>query len=422
MRIIFSTFGSLGDIHPYLAIALEAQARGHQPILATSPKYRAKVEGLGLQFRPIRPDLPPTEQYAPLARRVMDAHDGPRYLFEEILAPSIREQTADLLEACADADLIVTHPAAMGGPLAARKLNKKWLSSVLAPISLWSKIDVATPPTAPFLDWMRAFGPLWAKLYYGLGKLGTAKWIAPVERLRAEMGLEGEHPMFEGQFSPFGNLALFSPHFTKPQRDWPAKTTATGFCFYDADGYDGPTDDDDENDDWRTWTLQGAAPIVFTLGSSAVYDAGEFWNRSAEYATRLNARAIFLTGSPTSINWPDNVLEVSYAPHSEIFPRASLIVHQGGAGTTAQALRAGVPQLVMPYAHDQPDNARRIRKLGVGRSISRRLYERGSRGDFALEIMAEARDDCAGYARELGKRVRAENGPRSACEVMEKLQ
>ena len=417
MRILFSTFGSLGDLHPYLAIALEAQKRGHEPIIATAPKYRAKVENLSLLFRPIRPDLPPTEEYAPLARRVMDGKDGPRYLFEEILSPAIREQTEDLLEACADADLIITHPAALGGPLAARKLNKKWLSSALAPISLWSELDIATPPTAPWLDWLRVLGPLWAKIYYGLGRQGTRGWIAPVERLRAEMGLEGEHPMFEGQFSPHGTLALWSPHFAPPQRDWPLNTTATGFCFYDSEGYDGP----DEDDDWRYWAQQGAAPIVFTLGSSAVYDAGAFWHRSAEYATRLRTRAILLTGEPTGVDWPDNVLEVGYAPHSQIFPLASLIVHQGGAGTTAQALRAGAPQLVMPYAHDQPDNARRVRQLGVGKSISRQLYERGSRGDFALEIMTEARDECAGYARALGKRVRAEDGPRAACEAMERL-
>ena len=418
MRILFSTFGSLGDLHPYLALAQEAKRRGHDPIIATAPKYRAKVESLEIEFRPIRPDLPPHDEYSDLARRVMDTRDGPRYLFQEILAPAIREQTEDLLEACSDADLVITHPAAMGGPLAARKLKKKWLSSVLAPISLWSELDAATPPTAPYLDFLRILGPLWPRFYYGMGKLGTRAWVAPVERLRAEMGLEGEHPMFEGQFSPRGTLALWSPHFAPPQRDWPVNTTATGFCFYDAQGYDGQSQNQDE---WRDWMLDGEAPIVFTLGSSAVYDAGEFWNRSAQYATRLNSRAIFLTGAPTDQSWPDNVLEVGYAPHSEVFPRASLIVHQGGAGTTAQALRAGVPQLIMPYAHDQPDNARRIRKLGVGTSISRQLYERGSRGDFALELISEARDQCAGYARALGKRIRAENGPRAACEAMEKL-
>ena len=413
---MFSTFGSLGDLHPYLALALEAKARGHEPILATAPKYRAKVENLDLNFRLVRPDLPPQDEYAPLAKRVMDGKDGPRTLFEEILAPAIREQTQDLLEACTDCDLIITHPAAMGGPLAARKLQKKWLSSVLAPISLWSELDAATPPTAPFLDFLRVFGPIWPRIYYGLGKLGTSKWIAPVERLRAEMGMEGEHPMFEGQFSPWGTLALFSPQWARPQRDWPQNTTAPGFCFYDAQGYDGQSEED-----WRSWVAQGSAPIVFTLGSSAVYDAGEFWRRSAEYATRLNARAVLLTGSPTGINWPDNVLEIGYAPHSQIFPLASLIVHQGGAGTTAQALRAGVPQLVMPYAHDQPDNARRVRNLGVGRSISRRLYERGSKGDFALELMSEAQGECAEKARVVGEKIRAENGPRAACEVMEKV-
>ena len=406
----------MGDLHPYLAIALEAQKRGHQPIIATAPKYRAKVESLALEFRPIRPDLPPHDEYSDLARRVMDTRDGPRYLFQELLAPTIGEQTEDLLDACKDADLVITHPAAMGGPLAARHLKKRWLSSVLAPISLWSELDAATPPTAPYLDFLRVLGPIWPRIFYGLGKISTRGWVAPVERLRAQMGLEGEHPMFEGQFSPHGTLALWSPHFAPPQRDWPSKTVATGFCFYDAEGYSHQNEDD-----WRPWTMAGEAPIVFTLGSSAVYDAGEFWNRSAQYATRLNARAIFLTGAPTNQVWPDNILEIGYAPHSQIFPHASLVVHQGGAGTTAQALRAGVPQLIMPYAHDQPDNARRIRKLGVGTSISRRLYERGSKGDFALELMSEAREDCAAKARALGTKIRMENGARVACEAMEKF-
>ena len=135
----------------------------------------------------------------------------------------------------------------------------------------------------------------------------------------------------------------------------------------------------------------------------------------------MNARAVLLTGAPTGIAWPDHVLEVGYAPHSQIFPAASLIVHQGGAGTTAQALRAGVPQLVMPYAHDQPDNARRVRNLGVGRSISRRLYERGSKGDFALELLSEAQSECADKARALGAKIRTEKGPLKACEKIEAL-
>ena len=261
MKILFSTFGSLGDLHPYLALALEAKNRGHQPIIATAPKYRAKVENLELEFRAIRPDLPSTDNYGALARRVMDEKDGPRTLFQELLAPTIAEQTADLLEACKEADVVVTHPAALGGPLAARKLGKKWLASVLAPISLWSLRDAATPPTAPWLDFLRILGPIWPRFYYALGKAGTRNWIAPVERLRAQMGLEGEHPMFEGQFSPWGNLALFSPLWAKPQPDWPLNTTATGFCFYDSEGYDGQTEDD-----WRTWISAGEAPIVFHLG------------------------------------------------------------------------------------------------------------------------------------------------------------
>jgi UDP:flavonoid glycosyltransferase YjiC (YdhE family) len=413
MKILFSTFGSLGDLHPYLALALEAKNRGHSPILATAPKYRAKIEKLGLGFRAVRPDLPSEDDFAPLAKRVMNLQDGPRYLFQDVLSPALRDSYADLLAASEDADILISHPAAMAGPLVAQKLGKKWLSSVLAPISLWSKLDPPVPPTVPHLDFLRALGPIWPTIMFALGRAGTAPWVAEVGKLREEIGVPSlGHPMFEGQHSPFGTLALFSKHFAAPQRDWPQNTTATGFCFYDSEGY---SDQKDEN--WREWIDNGDKPIVFTLGSSAVFDAGDFWKESVSIAHDYEKRAVLLTGkAPPIENLPDTVLQLDYAPHSEIFPLAQLIVHQGGAGTTAQALRAGVPQIVMPFAHDQPDHARRLEKLGVGLGVTRRNY-----GGQEFESIFDNFAPFEKNAAQLGDKIRAENGPRVACEAIEKF-
>jgi len=415
VTILLSTFGSLGDIHPYLALALEAKARGHRPIFATSGRYRAKIEAQGLELRAVAPDLPEESDFAPLAKRVMDTRDGSRFLFQELLGPSIAQQYNDLLAASEDADCIVTHPAALAGPLVARKLGKRWISSVLAPISLWSRRDPAVPPTHPQLDWLRAFGPLWGTFQVGMGHKVTRSWTQAVETFQQEQGLErAGHPLFEGQFSPFGTLALFSRHFADRQTDWPRGTVATGFCFYDAQGHN-PIE---ESDDWRAWMQNGPAPVVWTLGSSAVHDAGDFYVNGARECRQNGRRALLLAGENASQlesgEWENEVLALPYAPYSQVFPLAAAVVHQGGIGTTAQALRAGVPQIIFPFAHDQPDNAGRITRLGVG-------FEFKSARSRAISSLFERFDALSKRAREIGELVRKENGPRAACEQIERI-
>lgn len=417
MRILFSTFGSLGDVHPYLALALEAKRRGHQPILATGARYKSKIEALEIEFRAVRPDLPIESEFGEVARRVMDLKNGPQVLFRDIIAPAARDSLADLLDAGADCDLMVTHPAAPCGPLAAQKLEKPWISSVLAPISLWSKYDPPVPPTFPALAWMRALGPLWAQAFFAVGKAVTRGWVRAIDDLRGEIGLApGAHPMFEGQFSPRGTIALFSRHFAAPQRDWPANTTATGFCFYDAKGYESQSETQ-----WRAWVEAGPKPVVFTLGSSAVYNAGDFWNWSRRYVesnAETGERGVFLTGGEVLQDPSAWELEVPYAPYSDLFPRARFVVHQGGVGTTSQALRAGIPQMIMPYAFDQPDHAARIARLGVGLGVKRAEYVSGKCEEDFVPFWG---DDFQTRAQSLGAKIRLENGPKVACEVLERL-
>ena len=415
LKILFSTFGSLGDLHPYLALALEAKARGHCPIIATSLRYGRKIEALGIEFRAVAPDLPDEDDFAPLAKQVMNERDGPRFLFQELLAPTIQTQFADLLRASEDVDVLVTHPAALAGPLVARHLKKKWMSSVLAPISLWSRRDPSVPPTQPHLDKLRVLGPLWGEIIVRIGRGVTRSWVREVERLVREQHLEvAGHPLFEGQFSRFGTLALFSKHFCAPQRDWPRNTTATGFCFYDSSGYKAQSD----ANEWKTWVENGSPPVVWTLGSSAVHNAGDFYWQGARECLENGRRALLLAGHGApelqAEEWHGDVLALDYAPYSQVFRLASCVVHQGGAGTTAQALRAGVPQIIAPFAHDQPDHASRITRLGVGFALQK---HRG----HAIETLFERYTAFSTRARELGERIQQENGPSVACEALERL-
>ena len=179
----------------------------------------------------------------------------------------------------------------------------------------------------------------------------------------------------------------------------------TGFPFYDQDGEAGLSPE------LAHFLDAGPPPIVFTLGSSAVMDAGRFYEHSAVAAKLLGRRAILLVGKdprnrPTSL--PDGVVAFDYAPFSELFPRAAAVVHQGGVGTTAQAMRSGRPMLVMPYAHDQPDNAERLVRLGIARTVSRDRYT-PARAAAELRHLIE-NPTYSERSAKVGKQVEQEDG------------
>ena len=220
--------------------------------------------------------------------------------------------------------------------------------------------------------------------------------------------------MIEGQFSQHGTLALFSRVLAQPQRDWPPNVTVTGTVFYN-----GPEPLAAELEDFLA---AGEPPVVFTLGTSAVGAAGGFYHESVAAVAKLDVRAVLLTGGFAQnrpANLPPNVLLVDRAPHQLLFPRASVVVHQCGAGTTAQALRTGRPTLLVPHGHDQFDNARRVHKLGVARQLLPSEYraERVARELRGLLNEAHYLERAAAVQVV----VREERGAEAAVAVIEKL-
>src|SRR6185295_5042305 len=375
-RVVLATIGSLGDLHPYIALALEMRKRYIEPVIATSNTYRERIESLNIEFQEIRPAMPEpgTPEYLQMHDGVMDPNRGAEYLFKRILVPAVRDMYADLREAIYGADLLVTHPIVLAGPLVAQKTGIPWVSTELAPASLWSAFDPWVPPNTPWLHRvLKAGGPLAARLYMKLVKALSSPWLTEIYEFRDELGLpEGKHPLFEGQFSPDLNLALFSNLMCEQQSDWPANTVITGFPFFDR------KDNAPADIDLLRFLGKGAAPIVFTLGSAAVHIAGDFYRESIKAAKLLNRRAVLLIGSernrPTE-PLPEGIIAVNYAPFGEILPRAAAMVHQGGVGTTGQGLRAGIPRIVVPFAHDQHDNGARVERLGGARTIPRNSYK-----------------------------------------------
>jgi rhamnosyltransferase subunit B len=417
-RIVLTTFGSLGDLHPYIAIALGLQNRGHEAVIATGGYYRQKIEGQGIGFRAVRPDYPDLDADPDLIRRIMDQRKGSECIIREFMMPVLRESYEDTLAAAEGADLLVSHPLTFTIRLVVEKKGIPWASTFLQPLGLFSGYDPPVLPQAPFLSKLRFLGPAFLRPLFWCAKWSVRSWSEPWHRLRAEIGLPptSESPLFEGQHSPSLVLAMFSKLFADKQPDWPRQAVITGFPFYDQDCEAGLSPE------LLRFLDAGPSPLVFTLGSSAVLDAGTFFDHSATAAKLLSRRAVLLVGNeprnrPASL--PEGVVAFDYAPYSELFPRAAAIVHQGGIGTTAQAMRSGRPMLVMPYAHDQPDNAERVTRLGIARTISRYRYN-------PVRAAAELRHllDNPAYSNrgsEVGAQIGQEDGVEAACDALEGL-
>ena len=419
-RIVLSTFGSFGDIHPYIAIALELRARGHRPVIATSEVYREKMEVLGLEFRPVRPDMPSydqPEELSKLAEELSEARGGAEKvigLFTGLL-PEIYE---DLYAITKDADLLLTHPLPLVGPLVAQKLRLPWVSSVLAPASLLSAYDPIVPPQLPALYHLLRLHPFFTRMVLRIAFPKLEKIMEPVYRLRADLGLpRGEQPIFGGQHSPELVLALFSRMLAQPQRDWPPNTIVTGFPFYDRRDFLAETETSE-----ALWQFldAGPPPIVFTLGSSAFWVAKDFYRDSIAAAQTLGQRALLLIGHARNLPaepLPKGVAAFEYGAFGEILPRARAIVHQGGVGTTGQGLRSGRPVLVVPHAHDQFDNGARVARLGCGRMIARPRYN----ADNATRELRKLLDNpkYTKKAEEVSREVQRENGASAAADAIE---
>ncbi len=413
-HIVFCTFGSLGDLYPYVAIAERMKADGFRVSIATNNDHKSLIECSGIGFIHVRPDVAALVSADPdIMHKAMDSRKGSEYIIRNVVFANLRNSFEDLYSATEGVDLLVTHPLTYAAILVARKRELPRLSTVLAPINFWSKSDPPAPPKAEWLPEMsKLVGPQITGTFMDIIKAQTYSWSEPYRQLQAELGLEIDkrNPIFEGQFSASKNLALFSPVFAEPQVDWPPNTVATGFPFIPE--FEPGT----FNPQVQAFLESGSPPIVFTLGTSAVFDAGSFYIDSIEALRLLNMRGVLLTGPVqdprlTAALQP-HVIAVEYLPHSYIFPRSVAIVHQGGIGTTAQALRSGKPQLVMPFSHDQFDNANRVTSLGCGLTVRRNRYNAALGMELLRKLCSEPYQSAAGS---VGLQIATERGAENAA-------
>jgi UDP:flavonoid glycosyltransferase YjiC (YdhE family) len=245
-----------------------------------------------------------------------------------------------------------------------------------------------------------------------LGRLQTGWWARPHYQLRRSLGLAaGGNPVFDAKHSPRLTLAMFPEFFAGRQPDWPASTQTCGFPFYEQPR--------EVPENLARFLENGDPPVVFTLGSIVAHFEPEFYHVAAQAAQELGRRAVLLTGNNTRIprNLPASILAVDYAPLAQILPRAAVVVHAGGIGTCAESLRAGIPSVVMPFSFDQPDNAERLRRLGVAEIADR--FRVSNLASPLRRILGNS--DAARRARALAAQIDPRSAVSEGVDWLEKL-
>jgi len=371
MKVLCVTIGSSGDVHPFVGIGIELARRGHDVTVVTNGHFQSLIESAGLKFI----ELGKAEFYREGLKNPELWHrtKGFKRVLEWGVLPFVRP-TYEIIarESAGVPTLVIGSSLAMGTRVAQEKLGLPTVTVHLAPSVFRSLLD---PPVLPGL-FMPRWYPMWLKS--ALMKFADRKMIDPIlapmiNPLLAELGLPAASGFFKDWWnSPTRVLGLFPDWFAPPPADWPPHLKLTGFPLYDEAGVS------HVSDELEQFLSDGPAPIAFTAGTAMTHGQ-DFFRTSIAASQKLGRRAVLLTRHPEQLpsTLPKGVMHVSYAPFSALLPRCAALVHHGGIGTTSQALRAGIPQLICQMAHDQPDNAARIQRLGVGDTLRPSTYRKG---------------------------------------------
>jgi UDP:flavonoid glycosyltransferase YjiC (YdhE family) len=413
VNILLFALGSHGDVHPFVGIGSRLLDRGHDVSVAANPYFRETVEHAGLRLLPIGT----VEQY----RRLATSRD----LWHPLRSTQkVFGGTAMYLRPMYDlavewwrqnpGGVIAASSLALGVRVAQDKHRMPVASVHLAP-SLF--LSPHAPPNLPVVNLLPRRAPLALKrmVFRGMHASIDALIGPPLNAFRAELGLPPVRGIIDRWWhSPQRVIGLFPEWFAPPQPDWPPQARLTGFPLFDE------PDLSPISPQLEAFLRAGDPPIAFTPGS-AMWTGHRFFDASVEACVRLERRGILLTRHADHLprKLPEGVVHVHYAPFSRLLPRCAAFVHHGGIGSSAQALAAGVPQLVTPFTHDQPDNASRLHALGVASIVAPSKYD-GERVARALrELIGSPR--VARSCREVARKFDGVDPLGQTCELIESL-
>ncbi len=375
MKILIVSVGSYGDVLPLVGLGRELSARGHAITFFTNGHFSKLVQQAGLDFVP----MGSAEEYDEVANHpdLWHPHRGWRVIMNRMMAGPLQEFYHLLCSHVVPGNtLLISSTLGFVARLVQETHHVPNVTVHFSPGVFHSAHQAPRMPGLPLPNWL----PVAVK--NGIWKFIDHLVIDPIlkpklNQFRRELGLPPVSRIFHAWLhSPDLVLGLFPEWFATPQPDWPPSAVLTGFPMYD-DAVDAnlPTT-------IQTFLETHPQPFIFTPGSANKHGK-TFFNEAAKACQLMNRPGIFLTRYPEQLPQPlpPRIAHFSYAPLSQLLPHSAALIHHGGIGTCSQAFRAGIPQLIQPYAFDQFDNGERINRLRVGTTLSKKRF----RGKLIIE-------------------------------------
>ncbi|MCC6299279.1 MAG: glycosyltransferase family 1 protein [Anaerolineales bacterium] len=408
MNITILTYGSRGDVQPFLPLSVKLISRSHKVKLAAPSRFKNLVEGYGIEFVAL-----PGDPAGPI-QKINDARlnifkmlrEGFVHALE--VGPAVFQQSA---EACKGADLIIhAFSHAVDGHTRARELNIPDIHiqtfPVFAPTGDYPSVVLPDLKFRPLNYFTHAAG---MKIIWWLSLFGF-------EQIRRRAGLPKRKLYF-----PFDKVSLrpptlilcaWSPSLLPPSAEWSSDVQVTGYFFFDeTKTYQPPPE-------LQNFLDTGEPPVCVSFGSMVNREAEKIDRIVREALAKTGQRGIILSGWGGAHKSSSNdLLYLESAPHDWLLPRCKMLIHHGGAGTVAAGLRAGIPQVVVPFMTDQPFWARRVHAVGAA---PKPILVKNLSVEKLARAMLEAGTKAArGRADEIGKKIRAEDGVNRAVELVE---
>lgn len=411
MRALILTFGTKGDIEPYVALAAALNAAGHEATIGTAGGFEQDVRELGVDF------VPSNTRMLELMQNLLPTMAGPSDLTKTMKAmtESMREAFDDQLRAVRSThpDIIVYHPKCLGAPHLAEYLGIPAVLSI--PLPFYTRTSAHPVPFIP-----RSMGPRLNRLSYQLGRSSSLLYGGMINDFRRKLDLGGlprwADPLRNPDGSPVEILYPYSRHVVPIPDDYPPSAHVTGYWFTNRGaGWEPPPE-------LRDFLSAGEPPLYIGFGSMGFGKGADDRGESIAAAVKtIGQRAIVATGwGGVSVGGSDDILVIDGAPHDWLFPRVSAVVHHGGAGTTGIGLASGRPTLVCPFLGDQPFWANRVHELGAGPPpLPRAEISADSLAERIGELLTTG--SYRRTAARLAELISAENGTARAVEILERL-
>lgn len=388
-----------------LGLAIKLKQHGHRVTLATNGYFESLIRKHEIEFE----ELGTKELYFTAIQHPDLWH--PRrafpYLFS-FIQPVLQRQYEILVERAAAGPIVgLSSCLGFGARMAQESHGIPVITVHLQPAVIWSD---AEPPVFPNL-----FGPRWLKrLFFRMGeKFAVDRLIGKyLDPWRKQLGLSAVRHALRWWNSPTGVLCLFPDWYAAPQLDWPQPLMQTDFPLWN-DGSHLPL-----LEPVQEFLDAGDPPLVFTPGTANLHGR-EFFATAVAACQQLKRRGIFLTRHPEQLpsSLPDSIRHLSYVPLDLLLSRSAAFIHHGGIGSTSQALLAGIPQVIMPLAHDQFDNAARVEKLRAGQGLPVKSFTPRKLAEILQSQMnsSQVADAC----RQAKNRLSTHNGLEETVQTLE---